>query len=111
MTPDLISDRDFWILTVLLGGGTFAIRFSFLGLLGGRTLPDWVLSHLRYVAVAVLPALVTPMILWPAANDGQTDAARLIAAAAAFAAGIRVNVVAAILAGMGTLWGLQALLP
>lgn len=99
-----ISDTTFWILTILLGIGTFLIRFSFLGLLGGRKLPDWALLHLKYVGVAVFPALIVPMVLWPAATGGVTDAARLLGAAVALLAGWRISVVAAIIAGMGTFY-------
>lgn len=105
----MISDAQFWTLTILLGIGTFLIRFSFLGFLGGRQLPDWLLLHLRYVGVAVFPALVTPMILWPAATGGTTDWIRVVAGLAALAAGIRINVIAAILAGMGTFYALRIL--
>lgn len=107
----MIGTAAFWTLTVLLGLGTFLIRFSFLGFLGRRRLPDWLMLHLRYVAVAVFPALVTPLVLWPPATDGVPDPARLIAALAAFAAGLRFSVLGAILAGMATLYALQFLLP
>ncbi|SIO12324.1 AzlD domain-containing protein [Vannielia litorea] len=103
----MISDTAFWTLTAALGLGTFLIRFSFLGLLGGRQLPPWALLHLKYVGAAVFPALITPLLLWPDATGGTTDPVRLIAAAAAFAAGIRFGVVPAILAGMGSLYLLQ----
>ena len=106
----MISDTAFWTLTVLLGLGTFLIRFSFLGILGGRPLPGWLLVHLKYVGAAVLPALVTPLVLWPAATGGETDPARLVAAAAALVAGLRISVVAALIAGMGTLYAMQFLL-
>ena len=106
----MIDDASFWTLTILLGLGTFLIRFSFLGLIGSRPLPDWLLLHLRYVGVAVFPALVVPMVVWPAATGGMVEPIRLIAAAVAFAAGWRIGVVSAILAGMGTLWLLQALI-
>lgn len=105
----MIPVSDFWILTILLGIGTFLIRFSFLGILGGRELPGWLLLHLRYVGVSVFPALVTPLVLWPDATGGTPDPIRLIAAAAAFVAGLRVSVVGAIVAGMGTLYLLQFL--
>ena len=103
----MISDTAFWTLTALLGLGTFLIRFSFLGLFGGRQLPDWALLHLKYVGAAVFPALITPLLLWPEATGGQADPIRLIAAAAAFAAGMKLGVVWAIVAGMGTLYLLQ----
>ena len=103
----MISDSTFWLVTLVLGLGTYLIRFSFLGLLGGRELPDWLLVHLRYVGVAVLPALVTPIILWPAAAGGQFDPLRMIAALAALAARWRLGVIWAIMVGMGSLWLLQ----
>jgi branched-subunit amino acid transport protein len=105
----MIDTQTFWLVTLGLGIGTYLIRFSFLGLLGGRTLPDWALVHLKYVGVAIFPAMITPLVLWPAATDGQFDPARLIAAAAAFAIGMRFSVLGAIIAGMGSLYLLQAL--
>jgi len=99
------SSVEIWLIIAVLGIGTFLLRFSFLGLIGDRDLPDWVLRHLRYTAVAILPAMVTPLILWPQATDGQTDPARLAAAAAALAAGyLTKNAIWAIVAGMGTLY-------
>lgn len=105
----MIDDATFWILTVLLGIGTFLIRFSFLGLLGGRTLPDRVLLYLRYVGVAVFPALFMPLVIWPEATGGSPDLGRIIAALAAFLAGLRLGVIWAIVAGMGMLYLLQFL--
>lgn len=81
------SDTEIWLIVALLGAGTFLIRFSFLGLVGDRDLPPWLLRHLRYTAVTILPALVAPIILWPAANGGETDPARLAAAAVAVGVG------------------------
>ena len=75
------STLNIWIIILALGVGTFLIRFSFLGLLGNREMPDWVLRHLRYTPVAVLPGLVAPLVLWPDATGGTADPARLAAAA------------------------------
>ncbi|MGJ8605756.1 MAG: AzlD domain-containing protein [Marivita sp.] len=105
----MIDDTAFWLLTLGLGLGTFAIRFSFLGLLGGRQLPDWALLHLRYVGVAVFPALFTPLVLWPDATGGDMDPVRIIAAIAAFAVGLKGSVIGAIIAGMGTFYALHFL--
>ena len=100
-----------WIVIVGLGIGSYLIRFSFLGLIGGRELPEWCLRHLRYVAVAVMPALITPLIIWPDATGGETDPARLIAALAAFLVGIKFSsVIGAVFAGMLTLYGMQYLI-
>ena len=94
-----------WIVIAALAVGTYLIRFSFLGLIGDRTLPEWVLRHLRYTPVAVMPALVTPLVLFPDATGGAPDLARLLAAGATIAAGILTrSVFVAILAGGATLY-------
>jgi len=98
------SDAVIWGLIALLALGTFAIRFSFLGLIGKRPLPNWALRYLRYTPVAVLPALMAPLVLWPGATDGQPDPARLAAASMTVAVGyLTKNVLAAMAAGAGTL--------
>ncbi len=108
MIPDT---APVWGIIFALGLGTFLIRFSFLGLIGDRKLPDWVLRHLRYTAVAVLPALVAPLVLTPDTASGQPDPARLAAAAATLVVGmITKSVIWAILAGAATLFGLLNLI-
>lgn len=100
-----------WTIIIVLGIGTYLIRFSFLGLIGGKDLPDWVLRHLRYTAVAVLPGLVSPLVLWPAATQGEVDPPRLSAALVTFAVGLLTrNAIAAILAGGVTLFAMIALM-
>ena len=47
-----------WTVIILLGLGSFGLRFLFIGIVGDRPLPPWLLRHLRYTAVAVLPGLV-----------------------------------------------------
>lgn len=79
------SGTEIWAIIVVLGLGTYLIRFSFLGLVGDRRMPDWVLRHLRYTPVAVLPGLVAPLVLWPQATGGETDPVRLAAALATLA--------------------------
>ena len=101
----MIDRIDFWIVTVGLGLGTYAIRFSFLGMLGNRPLPLWMVRCLRYTAVAILPALVAPAVLWPAATEGQPDPARLQAAVATILAGFLTrSMMAAIAAGGASLF-------
>lgn len=104
------SQAQIWAIIVGLGLGTLTLRFSFLGLIGRRQLPDWVLRHLRYTPVAVLPGLVAPQVFFPPANDGVTDPARLVAAAVTLVVGYYTrSVVWAIAAGFATLMGLLAL--
>ncbi|MDP2084876.1 MAG: AzlD domain-containing protein [Gemmobacter sp.] len=104
------SDLQVWAIILGLGLGTFAIRFSFLGLIGSRTLPPFALRLLRYTAVAVIPGLVAPLVAWPAITGGQPDPARLTAAATALALGLIFrNVLLAIFGGIGALYLVQAL--
>ncbi|MBU0782164.1 AzlD domain-containing protein [Loktanella salsilacus] len=99
------SALQIWGIIGALAIGTFLIRFSFLGLIGNRDMPPIVLRLLRYTPVAVLPGLVAPLVLWPAATGGQPDAVRLIAAAVALAVGLWTKqVIWAILAGFGALY-------
>lgn len=99
-----------WTVIIGLAIGTFFIRWSFLGLLGDRDLPEWVQRHLRYTAMAILPGLVAPFVIWPTATGGQTDPIRMTAALAALGLGYwRKSPVAAILGGFGTLYALQFL--
>ena len=74
------SSAEIWLIIVIMGIGTFLIRFSFLGLIGDRPMPSIVLRLLRFTPVAVLPGMVAPLVLWPAATDGQTYPVRLLAA-------------------------------
>lgn len=106
----MIDRTDFWIVVAGLGIGTYLLRFSFLGFLGNRILPWWLVRGLRYTAVAVLPALVAPAVLWPPATGGETDPARLLAAAATVAVGaLTRQLMAAILVGAAVLFGVQYL--
>jgi branched-subunit amino acid transport protein len=108
----MIADTtNIWLVIFLLAASSFLIRFSFLGFLGGRELPEWALRHLRYVAVAVMPGLIAPLVVWPAANDGIPEPTRLIAALIAFAIGMWFrSVIGAVFGGMITLYALQFLL-
>ncbi|QUS35885.1 AzlD domain-containing protein [Falsirhodobacter algicola] len=98
-----------WLVMLVLGAGTFLLRYAFLALRG--EFPPLALRLLRYTPVAVLPGLVAPMVLWPAATGGETDPARLAAAIATVAVGLWTrNVLAGILGGAAVLYGLLWLL-
>lgn len=90
-----------WTVIAILAVGTFTIRFSFLGLIGDRPLPPFVVRLLRFTPVAVLPALVAPKVVWPAATGGETDPLRLLAAFVALAVAIRVRKVLPAMAAGG----------
>lgn len=94
-----------WLVIISLGIGSFGLRFLFLGLVGDRQLPAWALRHLRYTAVAVLPGLVAPLVLWPAATQGEIDPPRLAAGLVTLGVGyVTKNVFAALFGGAATLY-------
>ncbi|WP_298850700.1 AzlD domain-containing protein [uncultured Ruegeria sp.] len=100
-----------WTIIIGLAIGSYALRFVFIGLVGDRPMPPWLLRHLRYTAVAILPALIAPLVVWPSATEGQPDLPRMSAAAVALVVGvISKNVLAAIFSGAATLYGLLYLL-
>lgn len=107
----MIDATTLWIVIIGLGLGSFFLRFVFIGLVGNRAMPPWLLRHLRYTAVAVLPALVAPQVLWPSATGGEPDPARLAAAAVTLTVGlITRSVFGAMFAGACTLYGVLYLL-
>ncbi len=99
------TNTEIWAIIILMGIGTYLIRFSFLGAFGRITLPDWAMRLLRYTPVAVIPGLVAPLVLWPAGTGGEPDAARIMAALVALALGVYFkNVLAAMFGGAITLY-------
>lgn len=98
---------------VTIGIGTYLLRLSFVGILGTRKMPDWAMVPLRFVAPAVLAALVAPAVLL---RDGSVDLSpvtnpRALAALVALLIAWKTkNVAAVIVAGMAVVWLLQALL-
>lgn len=101
----MIDRAEVWLVIALLALGSFGLRFVFIGLVGDRPLPEWLLRHLRYTAVAVLPGLVAPLVMWPAATGGNLDAPRFAAALATVAAGVLTrSVLFSIAAGAASLY-------
>lgn len=102
-----VDRQVIWFVIIALGIGSFALRFMFLGLIGNRPLPAWVLRHLRYTAVAVIPALVAPLVLWPQATGGEPDPARLGAAVVTLTVGLWTkNLLLSVICGVATLYSL-----
>lgn len=89
-----------WVVVILAGIATFAMRFVFVALFKRITVPPMLARGLRYVAPAVLaaitlPALVAPGHVWdpvnaflPAAVIGGIAAWRLSSIGAAIAVGL-----------------------
>lgn len=103
----MIDRTELWVVILALAAGSFAFKFGFMALVGSRPLPNWLLRHLRYTAVALLPALVAPLVVWPTATDGAPDLPRFAAAVVCFAVGYFArSVLAAMFTGGAVLYGL-----
>ena len=109
MTP---PDAVLWAVILAIGAGTFALRFSFIGLserLGD--LPPTAERALEFVPAAVLAALVLPALV---VVDGSATIAgndRLLAGAIAAVVAWRTeDILATIVVGVGGLLVLQTLL-
>jgi branched-subunit amino acid transport protein len=101
-----------WLPALALAGlVTFVTRLSFIALLGRVRTPPMLARALRLVPPAVLSAIILPeLVVRSGAPDLSPGNPRL--AAGLVAAGVALltrNVLLTIAAGMGALWGLQAL--
>ena len=98
-----------WLIIILGGLITFAIRLSFILFWGRLNVPDWLQRALRFVPPAVLTAIIFPELL---IRNGSLDASitnpRLVAGAIAILVGLKTrNMILTILVGMAALWLLQ----
>lgn len=95
------DQTSLWIVIISMALGSFALRFAFIGFMGGRPMPAWLMRHLRYTAVAILPALVTPLVVWPAPTGGEISLPHLAVGVLTFAIGyVTRNVLLALLGGV-----------
>ena len=106
-----MSTLTLWITILGAGAVTFALRFSFIALLGRIEIPPFFGLALRFVPAAVLTAVVIPLLFYA---DGALDASlgneRVLAGlVAALIAWRTRNVLFTLGGGMATLWVLQAL--
>ena len=51
-----------WLMLLVIGVVTYAIRLSCIGLLGQREMPALLLKALRFVPLTVLPAIILPQL-------------------------------------------------
>ena len=98
-----------WLIIVIIGIGTYLFRISFIAIWANREVPAWLEAPLRYVAPAVMAALVAPGILAPeGVIDVTTGNPRFFAGlAATIVAVVTRSVVWTVVAGLGSLWLLQ----
>lgn len=104
-----MTESTIWIIIIVSGILTFGLRLSFIYLFGRVDAPPMLQRALKYVPVAVLPALVLPALL---IRDGELNASigneRLIAGiVAAIVAWRSKSVLLTIVVGMVSLWVLQ----
>lgn len=100
-----------WLAIGLIALVTFLERASFILLLSQWEMPEWFQRALRYVPVAVFPALIAPMFFRTnGAYDFAFDNLKIWAGLFALLVAWRTkNLLATIVAGMVALWVLQAI--
>ena len=98
-----------WGIVIAAGAVTLAARASFIVLPAGMRIPVWLTRALKYVAAAVLPALILPEVLYRDAPPGETiNTIRVLAALVAMAVAWKTRSIFATLAsGMLVLWLLK----
>jgi branched-subunit amino acid transport protein len=98
-----------WITIIISGLLTFAIRLSFILVLGRMKVPDSFTRALRFVPAAVLSAIILPEMVRPGGELNLSIAnPRLLAGlVAALIAWRTKNILLTIVAGMGALWLFQ----
>jgi branched-subunit amino acid transport protein len=101
-----------WLTMLGMGMVTYAIRLSFILLLGRVEIPARIRQALRFVPPAVLSAIIFPELLQPQGRlDLSPGNVRLLAGLlAALVAWRTKNILLTIAVGMGALWILQAIL-
>ena len=105
-----ISTELFWVIVLVLTIGNYLFRLSFIAIFSQREIPPTLERVLRFVPVAVLPALVIPALVLQegAIRIGPGNPRLLAGILAAIAAWKTKNVLVTLGVGMGTLWILQA---
>jgi branched chain amino acid efflux pump len=106
-----MSNFALWLAIVGAGAITFALRLSFIALLGQIEIPLVLARALRFVPAAVLTAVVIPLLLYVnGAVEVSFGNERLLAGLAAFLICWRTrSVPLTIVGGMVVLWTLQAI--
>jgi len=101
-----------WLVIGIIGIGTYLIRLSFVAAFANTGVPTWLEAPLRYVAPAVIAAIVLPLLIAPEGTvDLTLDNLRWIAGLIAVVTAIKTRSLAlTIVVGMAALWILQALL-
>lgn len=86
-----MTNSSIWIMIISLGALTFMFRASFVMFLGNKEMPAYIQRHLRYVAVALIPGMITQQIAFPASLSGKIDVIWVIAAFTAILTSLRTK--------------------
>ena len=107
------SDFYTWSIICAAGAVTVLARASFIVLPPETRVPAWLQRSLKFVAVAVLPAIILPDVLFRDVQPGLVfNSYRVIAAIIAMLVAWKTRSIFATLgAGMITLWLLQYFKP
>ena len=106
-----MSTMTFWLAVAGASAITFALRLSFIALLGRIEIPPLLSRALRFVPAAVFTAVVVPLLFYV---DGAVEVSfgneRLLAGVAAVLIAWRTrSVPLTLVGGMAVLWTLQAI--
>lgn len=105
-----LANDGMTLLTILAASAvTILARASFIVLPANTQVPTWLTRALKFVAAAVLPALILPDVLFRELPPGEiVNVARVVAATiAAMVAWQTRSIFATLGAGMVTLWCLK----
>ena len=102
-------DASGWLTVICAGAVTLGVRASFIMLPTDAKVPGWLLQSLKYVAAAVLQALIAPDVLFRDVPPGEwLNGYRIFAAAIATAFALKTRSIFGTLAvGMAALWLLK----
>jgi branched-subunit amino acid transport protein len=106
-----MSAPTLWLTIAGAGAVTFALRLSFIVVLGRIGIPPFLERALRFVPAAVLTAVVIPLLFYEnGALEVSLGNERLLAGLVAALICWRTrSVPLTLIGGMATLWTLQAL--
>lgn len=100
-----LDATSLWLLMLVIGAGTFLIRFSFIWLFGRGEISPGVQGILRFIPPSVLSAMILPSFVFPHHSGFAIGNPRMWAGAlAAIVAWRTKSMILTILTGMSALW-------
>ena len=103
-----MTDAGFWLVTLLIGAGTLAFRYGFLGLGGDVELSPRLKRALETLPAAILLALAMPLAIRLGPEGATIDPSTAAGVLAALTLGVvtrnfMIALLAGLAAGAGTL--------